>query len=66
MLWTTTVDNYARQLGQTFASRLARAFTQADYESVFADPDQMAVFTPAVATMRTLLEKNSPTMASTL
>jgi hypothetical protein len=33
------VDHYSCQLRQTFASRLARAFTPADYESVFA-PDQ--------------------------
>ena len=52
------VDYYARQLRQTFASRLACAFTPADYEAVFADPDQMSLFMPAIATIRTILEKN--------
>ncbi len=53
------VDHYARQLRQTFASRLACAFTPADYDTVFADPDQMSLFMPAVATIRTVLEKKS-------
>ncbi len=51
-------DYYARQLRQTFASRLACAFTPADYEAVFADPDQMSLFLPAIATIRPILEKN--------
>jgi DNA polymerase elongation subunit (family B) len=51
------VDHYARQLRQTFASRLACAFSPADYEAVFADPDQMSLFMPAVTTIRTVLEK---------
>lgn len=59
------VDYYARQLRQTFASRLACAFTPADYEAVFADPDQMSLFMPAVATIRTVLEKKSELEAST-
>jgi DNA polymerase elongation subunit (family B) len=50
------VDHYARQL-RKFASRLACAFTPADYESVFADPDQ--TFPTAVETIRTILEKKS-------
>jgi DNA polymerase elongation subunit (family B) len=49
------VDHYARLLRETFAARLARAFTPEDYEVMFADPDQMALFTPAVATIRTVL-----------
>jgi DNA polymerase I len=59
------IDHYARQLRQTFASRLACAFTPADYESVFADPDQMSLFMPAIGTIRTVLEKKSQAMAST-
>ena len=50
-------DHYARQLRHTFASRLACAFTPADYETVFADPDQMSLFMPPVTTIRTVLEK---------
>ena len=52
------VHHYAHQLLQTFASRLACAFTPADYETVFADPDQMSLFLPAVSTVRTILEKH--------
>jgi DNA polymerase elongation subunit (family B) len=52
-------DHYARQLRQTFASRLACAFAPADYETVFADPNQMSLFIPAIATIRTVLETKS-------
>jgi hypothetical protein len=51
------IDHYARQLRQTFASRLARAFSPADYEAMFAKPDQMSLFMPAVTTIRMVLEK---------
>jgi DNA polymerase I len=51
------IDHYVRQLRQTFASRLACAFTPADHDAVFADPDQMSLFMPAVATIRTVLER---------
>jgi hypothetical protein len=50
------VDHYARQLRQKFASRLACAFVPADYEAVFADPDQMSLFMPTVTAIRTILE----------
>jgi DNA polymerase, archaea type len=50
------IDHYARQLRQTFAARFASAFTPADFEAVFADPDQMSLFLPAVTTIRTVLE----------
>ena len=50
------IDHYARQLRQTFAARFASAFTPADFEAVFADPDQMSLFMPAVTTIRTVLE----------
>jgi hypothetical protein len=51
------IDHYVRQLRQTFASRLACAFTPADYDAVFADPDQLSLFMPAVETIRTVLER---------
>jgi DNA polymerase elongation subunit (family B) len=57
------VDHYARQLRQTFATRLACAFTPADYEAVFANPDQMSLFMPAIATIRTVLERKAETRA---
>jgi hypothetical protein len=59
------IDHYAHQLRQTFASRLACAFSPADYEAVFADPDQMSLFLPAVTTIRTVLETKSEAKAET-
>jgi DNA polymerase, archaea type len=53
------VDYYARLLRETFANRLARAFTPADYETVFADPDQMSLFAPSLTTIRTVLTKTA-------
>jgi DNA polymerase I len=60
------IDHYARQLRQTFASRLACAFTPADYEAVFADADQMSLFMPAIGTIRTVLERKSVANADAL
>jgi len=59
------VDHYARQLRHTFASRLSCAFSPADYEAVFADPDQISLFMPAVPTIRTVLEKKFELKAGT-
>jgi hypothetical protein len=38
-------------------SRFACAFSPGDYEAIFADPDQMTLFMPALTTIRTVLEK---------
>jgi DNA polymerase elongation subunit (family B) len=57
------IDHYARLLRQTFAARLACAFTAADYDAVFADPDQMSLFAPSVAAIRTVLDKKVQTEA---
>lgn len=54
------IDHYARVLRETFASRLSCAFSPADYDCVFADPDQMSLFAPPVATIRTALHQKSP------
>ena len=51
------IDHYARLLRQTFAARLACAFTPAGFDAVFAAPDQMSLFVPSVVTIRTILEK---------
>ena len=51
------VDHYARVLRETYAARLARAFTPEDYEALLADPYQMSLFLPPVETMRTVLIK---------
>jgi len=53
------VDHYARLLRDTFAARLVRAFTPDDYAAIFADPDQLSLFTPPVATIRTILSKQA-------
>ena len=49
------VEHYARQLRHIFASRLECAFTAADYEAVFADRDQMSLFTPDIDSIHTVL-----------
>lgn len=49
------VDHYARVLRETFAARLARAFTPSDYEALFANPDQMSLFSPPISAIRTIL-----------
>jgi DNA polymerase elongation subunit (family B) len=48
---------YARQLRQTFAPRLARAFTREDFAVVFAEPDQYSLFAPAVEHVRPVLTR---------
>jgi DNA polymerase, archaea type len=55
------VDHYARLLRQTFAARLARAFTPAGFEALLADPDQMSLFTPPIATILPVLTKEPET-----
>ena len=49
------VDHYVRVLRDTFATRLARAFTPEDFAAVFADPDQLSLFAPPIAAMRPVL-----------
>ncbi len=53
------VDHYARVLRETFASRLSCAFSPSDYECVFADPNQMSLFAPPLAAIRTALHQKS-------
>jgi DNA polymerase, archaea type len=49
------VEHYARVLRDIFASRLERAFSPEDYAAVFADPDQLTLFAPPIAEVRTVL-----------
>jgi len=49
------VEHYVRVLRDAFASRMARAFTPADFAVVFADPDQFPLFPPSLATVRAVL-----------
>jgi DNA polymerase elongation subunit (family B) len=51
------VDHYVRLLRDTYAARLARAFTVEDFAAIFAHPDQLSLFTPAIASMRPMLSK---------
>ena len=48
-------DHYGHVLRETFAARLARAFTPADYEAVFGDPEQFSLFAPSIGEIRTIL-----------
>lgn len=49
------VDHYVRILRDNFASRLARSLAPEDFAAVFADPDQLSLFTPSLAGMTTVL-----------
>ncbi len=49
------VEHYARLLRETFAARLERAFTPADYQALFANPDQLTLFAPPSEAIRTVL-----------
>jgi DNA polymerase, archaea type len=51
------VGHYVRMLRDTFAARLARAFSEADFEAVFAGPEQMTLFAPAMDTVRAVLRR---------
>lgn len=45
------VEHYVRVLRENFASRLARAFTAEDFETLFSDPEQPSLFAPSFETM---------------
>jgi DNA polymerase I len=51
------VEHYVRILRDQFASRLQRALAPDDFAAVFADPDQLSLFTPSLAAMRTVLTR---------
>jgi DNA polymerase, archaea type len=48
-------DYYVKLLRATFASRLATALTPEDFAALFVDPDQLSLFAPAIAEVRTIL-----------
>ncbi len=50
------VDHYARLLRRTFVSRLARAFSPLDFAAVFADAEQLPLFTPRLESIRPVLD----------
>jgi DNA polymerase, archaea type len=49
------IEHYVRLLRDSFAVRLARAFTQEDFAAVFADPDQPSLFQPLISDIHTVL-----------
>ncbi len=51
------INHYTRLLRDTFAARLITAFTPGDYEAVFADPVQLSLFTPPLASISTVLTR---------
>jgi DNA polymerase elongation subunit (family B) len=59
------VEHYARVLQSTYAARLVRAFTPADFDAVFADPDQISLFPPSLESVRPILSRRAiPAFAS--
>jgi DNA polymerase, archaea type len=56
------IDYYVRLLRTTYAQRLARAFRAEDFAAVFTDPDQLLLFAPSMASVRTILT-TLPSMA---
>jgi DNA polymerase elongation subunit (family B) len=48
-------DHYARILREQYATRFSRALAPDDFAAVFADPDQLALFTPSLADMLPVL-----------
>jgi DNA polymerase elongation subunit (family B) len=58
------MEHYVRALRANYASRLARALTVDDFETLFADPDQLSLFAADFATMRPILTSSrDPTLA---
>lgn len=51
------VEHYMRVLKGTYVSRLARAFSPADFAALFADPDQPSLFPPAYGEIRSVLRE---------
>jgi DNA polymerase elongation subunit (family B) len=47
--------HYIRLLGNTFAARLARAFTPEDFATLFDNPEQPSLFAPTLDTIRPVL-----------
>ncbi|MGH2518114.1 MAG: DNA polymerase domain-containing protein, partial [Ktedonobacterales bacterium] len=47
--------HYVRLLRETFAARLAKAFTPDDVAALFGDPEQLSLFAPPLETIRPIL-----------
>ena len=57
------VDHYSRLLRETFAARLERAFLPGDFAALFDDPNQLSLFPPSIATISTVLQKDSSVLS---
>ena len=49
------VEWYVRLLRETYAARMVRAFSPADYDAVFPHPDQLSLFSPPIEGVTTVL-----------
>ncbi|HET9953669.1 MAG TPA: DNA polymerase domain-containing protein [Polyangiaceae bacterium] len=56
---------YARLLRDTFAARLARAFSREDYELLFADPTQLSLFERPIRSVRPILTTGVSSLPAT-
>jgi DNA polymerase elongation subunit (family B) len=52
--------HYVRLLRDTFAARLARAFSPDDHAAVFADPHQLSLFQRPLSEVRPILTRSDP------
>src|SRR5258708_6952406 len=57
---TYDAEYYVRLLRETYAERLARAFTADDWAALFGDPAQPSLFDPPVETIRSVLTTLAP------
>lgn len=57
-----SIDYYIRLLHDTYAQRLARAFTPLDFTTVFADAEQLSIFQSPIASVRTVLTTSTVPM----
>ena len=53
------VEHYVRQLRETYASRLARAFRPDDFNELVSDPDQLSLLPPSYGSMKAVLTRVS-------
>jgi DNA polymerase, archaea type len=49
------IDHYVRVLRSAYATRMERAFAPADFAALFADPDQLSLFSSPIAGIRPIL-----------
>jgi DNA polymerase elongation subunit (family B) len=53
------VEHYVRQLRETYASRLARAFRPDEFTELVSDPDQLSLLPPSYSSMKPILSRVS-------